>query len=310
MITLKKMETVEIDKVNANDRTYCISYPLDDSLLLSSITDFGVLSPLGLLSRDCPVIVTGFKRFEAARKAGIREVPCVFLDIPEKQALLTSINDNLKRPLNIVEKACCVERMHALGFTGEEMYRVMKLLALPLRDETIKTGIALASADAVVRDFIAAMNPPMGVVEQLFRFETGEIVRIVRLGQRLAMSVSHFRETVALLMLLKVKQGQIDYAGLEEMRDADELKQTVRRKTHPMLTGMEERLADLLASSALPPGIRIKVDPNFERDAVDIAIQARTDGEIDEALNKLRDIADRGIFRSIFELTHGGPARN
>ncbi len=304
------METVTIDKLNANDRTYCISYPLEDSLLLSSVADFGVLSPLGLLSREDPVVVTGFKRLNAARKAGAREVPCVYLDISRKQALLTSIMDNLKRPLNIVEKASCVERMQVIGFNAEKIYRVMKLLGLPIRDETLKTAVMLATAETDVKDFIADIDPPMSVVEQLFWFDDGEVGRIAGCAARLRMSMSNFRETVGLLMLLKIKQGHIEFARLDEAGSTDELKQTVRRATHPALVGMEEHLARLLAASALPPNIRIKVDPNFERDAVDISIQARTGEEMDNALRRLREMTDGGIFRSILELTHGRPARN
>jgi hypothetical protein len=304
------METVEIDKLNANDRTYCISYPLEDGLLFSSVADFGVLCPLSLLGREHPVVVTGFKRLNAAQRAGAREVPCVYLDIPRKQALLTSIMDNLQRPLNIVEKASCVERMQAIGFDAEEMYRVMKLLGLRARDETLKAAVMLAGAETGVKDLIAGINPPMGVVEQLFWFDAGEVGQIVGCAARLRMSMSNFRETMALLMLLKVKQGRIDGARLDEAGSIDALKQTVRRATHPGLVGMEAHLARLLGTAALPPNIRIKVDPNFERDAVDISIQAATDGEMDDALRRLRDMADRGIFRSILELTHGGPAHN
>lgn len=304
------METVEIDKLNADDRTYCISYPLEDGLLLSSVADFGVLSPLGLLSREHPVVVTGFKRLNAARKAGAREVPCIYLDVPRKHALLMSIMDNLKRPLNIVEKACCVERMQVVGFNIEETYRVMKLLGLPTRDETLKAAVMLATGGTGMKDFIADADPPMSVVEQLFWFNAEEAGRIIGCAARLRMSMSNFRETVGLLMLLKVKQGSIECAPLDEAGSTDALKQTVRQATHPALVGMEEHFARLLAASALPPNIRIKVDPNFERDTVDVSIQVRTDEQMDAALRRLREVADKGIFRSILELTHGGPARN
>ena len=110
------METVEIDKIHVNDRSFCVSYPLEDDLLLTSVAKFGVLVPIGLLRRDEPVIVTGFKRLEAARRLGIRELPYVFLDVSERRALLTAIHDNITRPLNTVEKALCIDKMLTAGF--------------------------------------------------------------------------------------------------------------------------------------------------------------------------------------------------
>jgi hypothetical protein len=307
--TVAKMETVEIDKIHVNDRSFCVSYPLEDDLLLASIAKFGVLVPLSLLRKEHPVIVTGFKRLDAARRLGIDELPYVFLDITERQALLTAIHDNMTRPLNTVEKALCVDKMLAAGFKVEEVYEVMTMLGLPPRENILKAAISAAWAEEQTKSFIVKHQLPLTLVEQLFWFEPEERYGIIRLAEAVHGTVSSFREMLQLMMLLKVKRGAIDFQQLDGAKDADAIRQRLKRQTHPLLSDLEEKLKMLLSACALPPHIKVRVDPAFEKESIDISLRAGNSQEIEEALKKLECLTGQGLFRSIFELTHGTPHR-
>jgi ParB family chromosome partitioning protein len=304
------MDTTEIEKVNVHDSKYCISYPLEDDLLLSSIKRFGILIPLCLLDVDPPTVVTGFKRLRAAEKLGIRKIPYVLLNVSDRQALLTAINDNLKRPLNTVEKALCVEKMFTAALPAEEIYGVMKVLGLPPKHKILKTAVAAAAAGETVKNFLVRQNLPMTAVEDFFWFSPEEQTSIIRLATPLNPSVSHLREVLELMMLVKVKLGDIDFERLGGVADIDELKQTLKKQTHPGLSAMEEKLAHIRKAASLPPNIKVKVDPFFEKESIDIWIRARNSREIEEALTKLNDLSKKDIFGSIFELTYGTSGRN
>ena len=109
------------------------------------------------------------------------------------------------------------------------------------------------------------------------------------------------------MMLLKVKRGEIALAGLEDTQDMDGLRRALKKRTNPLMTGLEEKLAGILAACALPPYVKVRVDPAFERESVDITIQAASSQEVEGAFSKLGSIAREGRFGSIFELTHGTP---
>ena len=299
------MNTIAIDKIDVNERLFCISYPLEDNLLLASIARFGILLPLGLLREDNPVIVAGFKRLDAARRLGMTEVPCVYLDIGARQALLTAINDNLARPLNTVEKALCISKMLTAGFTREEVCEVAALLGLPPRENTLETAVSAASAQTPVLSFLVRRRLPFPLVEQLLRFDVEEQKSIIRLADAVGGTVSSLREMLHLMTLLKVKRGAVDFRHLEGAKDADALRQRLKRQTHPLLSGLEEKLAALMSACALPPQIKVKVDPAFEKESIDISLRAGNMREIEEALAKLRSLTGEGLFRSIFELTQG-----
>jgi hypothetical protein len=112
-----------------------------------------------------------------------------------------------------------------------------------------------------------------------------------------------------LMMLLKVKRGAIDFHQLDGVKDADAIKERLKRQTHPLLSDLEEKLGRLLSACAFPPHIKVRVDPSFEKESIDISLQVRNSREIEEALKKLECITGQGLFRSIFELTHGTPHR-
>jgi ParB-like chromosome segregation protein Spo0J len=304
-----KMETVEIDKILVNDRSFCVSYPLEDAHLFASVARFGVLVPLSLLRRDNPVVVTGFKRLDAARRLGIEELPCVFLDISERQALLTAIHDNITRPLNTVEKALCIDKMLAAGFEVKEVYEVMTILGLPPRQNVLKTATSAAWAEEQAKSFIVKHQLPLTLVEQLFSFDAEERHSIIRLADAVHGTVSSLREMLHLMMLLKVKRGAVDFEQLDGAKDADAIRQRLKRQTNPLLSDLEEKLGRLLCAAALPPSIKVRVDPAFEKESIDISLRAGSSREIEEALKKLECLTGQGLFRSIFELTHGTPHR-
>jgi ParB family chromosome partitioning protein len=83
--------------------------------LISSIKEKGVLEPL--LVRPSQVggrymIISGERRFRAAREAGLREVPCIEMDVDDREVAEIALIENLQRKdLTAFEEA---EGLHAL----------------------------------------------------------------------------------------------------------------------------------------------------------------------------------------------------
>jgi hypothetical protein len=304
------MQILDIDNVDTGDKRYCISYPLEDALLLSSVERFGLLMPITLLSAGHPVVVTGFKRIEAARRLGIREIPCLFLDVDERHALLAAIVDNAGRSLNTIEKIMCVERMGAHGFPKDEIYGILKMIGLPAREKTIETSIAARSAPDGMKMFIVRHRLPITALEQLLWFDHDEQDQIVSAISPLDVTVSSLREILQLMMLLKVRSGQIDFGHFSGVEDMGTLKQRLKQMSHPLLSGLESTHARLLKSCALPPHVKVHVDPVFEKDWIDVSIRVRDTDEMDHALKKLERLLAEGLLGSLFDLAHGSSTGN
>lgn len=75
--------------------------------LADSIRQHGILQPLTVRKTpDGPELVAGERRLRAARLAGLREVPCMFVAVDEEQSGMLALVENLqRRDLDYLEEA-------------------------------------------------------------------------------------------------------------------------------------------------------------------------------------------------------------
>src|SRR4030067_270352 len=92
--------------------------------LAASIKEKGILEPLIVRKVDQGYeIVVGERRWRAAQKAGLREVPILIKEIGEKESLEISLIENLQREdLNPLEEAEAFKRLtEAFGFSQADL---------------------------------------------------------------------------------------------------------------------------------------------------------------------------------------------
>ena len=132
--------------------------------LAQSIKETGVLQPIIVVSEGGRYkILIGERRWRAAQKAGLRNIPVIIRNIPREQELEVSLVENLQREeLNPMEIALALKKLtEKLGYTQERVAdkvgkdrasvaNFLRLLKLPeeiqesLRDEKISMGHAKA----------------------------------------------------------------------------------------------------------------------------------------------------------------------
>lgn len=133
----------------------------DESLeeLALSIKEHGIIQPL-IVKKDGNnyLIIAGERRYRAAEKIGLKELPVIVRDFNEQKAREISLIENLQREdLNAIEEAQAIkELMEAYDLTQEELAKklgkarpsianAVRLLNLPesLQD-AVKTGVLSA----------------------------------------------------------------------------------------------------------------------------------------------------------------------
>lgn len=94
--------------------------------LAESIRRYGVLSPLSVRCRRGQYeLVAGERRLRASKLAGLREVPCILLEVDSAQSGAIALVENLqRRDLDFVEQAQGIFRLIQLfGLSQEECAR-------------------------------------------------------------------------------------------------------------------------------------------------------------------------------------------
>ena len=98
----------------------------DLSELTESIRKNGIMQNLTVVSRD-PLdehfyVVIGNRRMEAAKAAGLTELPCVISDMDHRTQIATMLEENMQRAdLTVYEQAQGFQMMMDLGFRPEEI---------------------------------------------------------------------------------------------------------------------------------------------------------------------------------------------
>jgi ParB family transcriptional regulator, chromosome partitioning protein len=173
-ISMEEIETnPEQPRTNVGDLTE----------LRKSIESKGVLEPLLVkpISEGRFRIIAGERRFRAAMEAGLTEVPCIELDVPENEVVEIALIENLHRrdlhPFEEAEGYASLQVRHgytqqqiadAVGKGRVSITESMSLLAIPetLRDEcrradiharSVLLQIARLEDSKKMRDAIAAV---------------------------------------------------------------------------------------------------------------------------------------------------------
>lgn len=176
--------------------------------LAASIKEKGILQPI--LVRPLPgtpnafEIIAGERRWRAAQRAGLHEVPAVSFDVDDRQALELAIIENVQRAdLDPLEEAAGYERLgDEFGYTQADLARIigksrshlsncLRLLKLPerakalLREGRISAGHARALLSApepeALAETIAAKGLSVREAERLA--EGAQVSARVKSGQ-------------------------------------------------------------------------------------------------------------------------------
>ena len=135
--------------------------------LAESIRSYGILHPLTVRRRAGRYeLVAGERRLRAAKLAGLREVPCVLMDVNMEDAGLIALIENLqRRDLDFLEEANGIRQLiRMFGMSQEEAARRLgksqsavanKLRLLKLPEDVLETlrsrGLSERHARALLR---------------------------------------------------------------------------------------------------------------------------------------------------------------
>ncbi len=171
--------------------------------LVESVKRHGVLQPILVVEREGTyLIVAGERRWLAAKRAGLKEVPVVVGDWSDRDIAILAIVENVQRKdLNPIEEAVYYKRLsEEYGYTQEEMAaltgksrahiaNIMRILKLPdevisaLKDGRITLGhakalLSLEDESSILEAFREVVSKGLSVRQ------TEELVRSMRSRNR------------------------------------------------------------------------------------------------------------------------------
>jgi len=166
----------EIKPNRAQPRKTFVNEKLEE--LAASIREKGIIQPLVVCRKGQHYeLIAGERRWRAAQKAGLREVPVVIQDVSEDTALEMALIENIQREdLNAVEEAEAYRSLlEKFDFSQEELAkRVGK------DRSTVANALRLLKLPEEIQRDIVTENLTMGHARALLALESADLLKEAR----------------------------------------------------------------------------------------------------------------------------------
>ncbi|KJY82527.1 chromosome partitioning protein ParB [Vibrio galatheae] len=162
--------------------------------LAASIESQGIIQPIVVRQLgDKFEIIAGERRWRAARKAGLKQVPCVVKNVEDRAAIAMALIENIQREdLNVIEEAVALDRLQeefslthqqVADVIGKSRAAVSNLLRLNQLEEDVKGLVSRNLLD-------------MGHARALLALEGEQQVEIAELVAKKKMTVRQTEQLV------------------------------------------------------------------------------------------------------------------
>ncbi|MCK7509851.1 MAG: ParB/RepB/Spo0J family partition protein [Desulfobacterales bacterium] len=204
----KRYFSCPIEEIKPNKRTAAQEISVEKlEELAASIREKGIIQPLVVRKMQQHYeLIAGERRWRAAQKAGLREVPVVIQDVSDDAALEIALIENIQREdLNAIEQAeafhSLIEKFH---LSQEEMAR-----RVGKDRSTVANSLRLLRLPSEIKNDILEERLTMGHARAILSLETNELMEQAR--QEILAKHLSVRETESL-----VKRLQDETAGKAE----------------------------------------------------------------------------------------------
>ncbi|MGY0373833.1 nucleoid occlusion protein [Clostridium sp. JNZ J1-5] len=148
----------------------------DDTIdeLAQSIKAYGIIQPLSVrkISDDKYELIAGERRFKAAKKVGLNEVPVIVLDISDKDSAAIALLENLQREdLNFIEEAeAYYNLIKEHNYTQDQLANI-----IGKKQSTIANKMRILKLDEKIREKVLENNLTERHARALLKLPTVEL---------------------------------------------------------------------------------------------------------------------------------------
>ena len=310
---------IETQRLDPERDRFRISCHRDTTGLERSIKQVGCIEPVLLRNREAPEIVSGFRRVEAAKSAGIERLPAVFLpeETGDADALIIALELFLStNSPNPVEQSLALRKLEE-HFSKEEILgrffpllgiepaaviyrRVRAILDLP---ESARQALADGRLDPVcvpfldrlsesdrepAIDLLLALHPTKSMQKEILEY-------LHDLTIRDDVPVEEILNDEAVQKILARKP-----ANLPQQRDA--FRRWLKTRRFPMLSRAREAFERTRSQWKLGSEVKLVPPPYFEGRQYEIRFAFRDADEFAERLQRLEKMKDEpNLLKKLWE---------
>ena len=268
---------------------------------------------LAYQSPSCIKIVGDIHRFEAHQEAGKPTVSVYLIQETESTLELIQLVIEYYSPMNLMDKALLTRAAIDLGVPRPILAeQILPALELAPREKLIDQVLFLLKLPPTLQAFI--VDKDLSLKRALiFQRAADHLEWVERFITNLRIGINMTAEIIQNVWEMS-KNDEVDFKtkaqemGLWEMADTAyednrlaimEIREKINQARFPSLHQAGVDLSKTLEAAKLPDSIKIKWDPYFEQQGVQIAFHAKDEGDLEDSLEKLKSTAFKNIFKHI-----------
>ena len=278
-------------------------------------TDFDKLTRpiLAYQSPSCIKIVGDIHRFVQAQESGLATVPAYLIQDSDSTLELLKLIIEYFQPMTLMDKALLTRAALDLGLPRKQLAeQLFPDMELAPREKLIDQILFLLKLPEELKTFIVDKDLSLKRALVFQRADphldwVSQFIANLKIGINMTAEIIQNIWEMAQLEDKDFKTKALEM-GLWDMADTDyedtrlavmEIRDKINSARYPTLSRAGQDLSRTIQDLQLPASVKIKWDPYFEQQGVDIIFHAKDDHELDDVLEKLASPAFKDIFKHI-----------
>ncbi|MCF7796423.1 MAG: ParB/RepB/Spo0J family partition protein [Candidatus Marinimicrobia bacterium] len=268
---------------------------------------------LALNTGKCIKIVGGIQRFEAAREADVTHLPAYLLENVDSSMDLLKLVAAYYSPLTLIDRANLIGIARKLGFSKTQIAEgLFEPLDIPPQAHLMNDYLFLLKLPQELQQMVVDKDLSL---KRALIFQRAEehLNWVVQLIQNLHLGINMTAEIIQNIWEMaqrdetdfKTKAQQMGLWDIarEAIDDPRPVVMEIRSKIAaarlPHLTAAEKRLKQTIQAANLPDNVKVKWDPYFEKQGVELSFHAKDLTEFQEILRGLKNANLKPVFDQI-----------
>jgi ParB family transcriptional regulator, chromosome partitioning protein len=299
---------IKLSQVRIENQKYRITTQKNVDSLVRSLQSIGLINALVILpENDGFIILSGFRRFEAARTLGWTKIEASVLpwDTPQKECVRLCISDNsFQRPLNLIETSKALALLKESFSNPEAVIEEAASLGLPAGMKYLKKIEPLCRMPEPVQKGILSDSISLSTAWQLLQMPETEAIAFAEIFKSLNCSLNKQREIIILIQEISILENKAISMILGEDRIKNivfdnnidknvktrQLRSDLRRRRYPYISKTEKAFFTKVDKLGLSERFRLTPPQDFEGDSYRLTLDFKNLQELRKHQKKLDEI--------------------
>ena len=315
-ITVTDIPVSEIDLSDTGFRITGLHHDIEH--LSASISQYGIMvAPLVLCGSDKYSVVSGFRRIEAARYAGLSRITWRVMPAGEKSvaAMAAVIENAFSRELTPAELVRAIALLFRFMDAESIAKNATSIFNSPLNTAYINTLARIHAMPDSVLDLMDEGKISIKACKSLVSMDAESMTEFLHLFSLIKVSSGIQMEIIAwakeicalekMSLSTLIQESPLGGKESDEHRDMSALgkqfKAFLAQRRFPAVTAAKNQAQEHIKALELDSGLQLAVPENFEGLVYAMQMEFKNMDEFKTRLNRLAQLADHHDFKSLLD---------